>query len=92
MAEVGELSDHQLRENLQQLGFTPGPCTNTTRPVLERKLRRLSSDQVGSSTLASNHVSNDGAAAVQLPDNGHSSEAGMKWFFWGGGGGLRDHF
>ena len=45
--EVGELSDHQLRENLQQLGFTPGPCTNTTRPVLERKLRRLSTDQAG---------------------------------------------
>ena len=38
---VDQLSDRQLRENLQELGFTPGPVTPTTRTVLERKLRRL---------------------------------------------------
>lgn len=37
-----QLSERQLRENLQELGFTPGPVTPTTRTVLERKLRRLS--------------------------------------------------
>ena len=40
--EMDQLSDQKLRENLQELGFTPGPITSTTRTVLERKLRRLS--------------------------------------------------
>ena len=40
--EMDQLSDSQLRENLQELGFTPGPVTPTTRTVLQRKLRRLS--------------------------------------------------
>lgn len=36
------LSDDELRENLEEFGFSPGPVTHTTREVLVRKLRRLS--------------------------------------------------
>lgn len=46
---MNQLSDDQLRENLQELGFTPGPVTPTTRTVLQRKLRRLSTGRITSS-------------------------------------------
>ena len=34
--------DEDLRENLERLGFSPGPITDSTRAVYQSKLRRLS--------------------------------------------------
>lgn len=61
--ETEQLSDQELRESLQEFGFTPGPVTPTTRTTLERKLRRLSTGK----------VSGAGAEAVDCgeTDDGH---------------------
>ncbi|GFV00854.1 LEM domain-containing protein [Trichonephila clavipes] len=38
---IAELSDDELAERLQDLGFAPGPIVATTRSVYQRKLARL---------------------------------------------------
>ena len=53
---MDQLSDQKLRENLQELGFTPGPITSTTRTVLERKLRRLSTGKSNPHLLICQHA------------------------------------
>ncbi|KAG8193549.1 hypothetical protein JTE90_003758 [Oedothorax gibbosus] len=38
---IADLSDEELAERLQSLGFNPGPILSTTRSVYQRKLARL---------------------------------------------------
>ena len=40
-SDASGLSDAQLRAELKRLGFNPGPVTNSTRPLLVKKLLRL---------------------------------------------------
>ena len=42
MAGKADPFDEELRENLEHLGFTAGPITDSTRDVYLSKLRRLS--------------------------------------------------
>ena len=42
MAGKADPFDKELRKNLEQLGFTAGPITDSTRDVYLSKLRRLS--------------------------------------------------
>jgi len=39
--EITQLTCEQLRSRLQQLGYSPGPCTPAVRPLLEKKLKQL---------------------------------------------------
>ncbi|XP_077151609.1 LEM domain-containing protein 2 isoform X2 [Ranitomeya variabilis] len=41
MQRAGKMSDEKLRRDLIALGFTPGPITDGTRKVLEKKLVKL---------------------------------------------------
>eukprot|EP00051_Salpingoeca_urceolata_P030126 m.492126 g.492126 ORF g.492126 m.492126 type:complete len:562 (+) comp31655_c0_seq1:209-1894(+) len=41
-ADIKRFSDLELRQTLQQYGYTPGPVVPSTRPLLERKLMDLS--------------------------------------------------
>jgi hypothetical protein len=63
--ETEQLSDQQLRESLQEFGFTPGPVTLSTRTTLERKLRRLSTGKASGAELA--------AVDCEIDDGHHGS-------------------
>ncbi|XP_069827566.1 LEM domain-containing protein 2 [Dendropsophus ebraccatus] len=41
MLRAGKMSDEKLRRELKALGYTPGPITDSTRRILEKKLEKL---------------------------------------------------
>ncbi|XP_056413541.1 LEM domain-containing protein 2 isoform X2 [Hyla sarda] len=41
MLPAGKMSDEKLRRELVSLGYTPGPITDSTRNILEKKLQKL---------------------------------------------------
>ena len=65
------LSDDQLRESLELLGFSPGPITETTRNTYHSKLRRLSSPEV----QADKELGTLESDSVSAPHPGRSSDA-----------------
>ena len=68
------LSDDQLKESLELLGFSPGPITETTRNTYRSKLRRLSSPEPqADKKLESDSGSGPPSEAVDAPfSNNHS--------------------
>ena len=45
MADVCQLSDEELMEELRQFGETPGPIVDTTRGLYQKKLARLMAEK-----------------------------------------------
>ncbi|XP_042324855.1 inner nuclear membrane protein Man1 [Sceloporus undulatus] len=62
-AAAAQLSDEALFSELRRLGFSPGPVTESTRPVYLKKLKKLREEERASKTRNS-HSNNPSAAAA----------------------------
>ncbi|XP_061495808.1 inner nuclear membrane protein Man1 [Rhineura floridana] len=72
-AAAAQLTDEELFSELRRLGFSPGPVTESTRPVYLKKLKKLREEErVG------------GARAANKTRNSNNNNPGA-----GGGGGTR---
>uniref|UniRef100_A0A8C3RPC2 LEM domain-containing protein n=1 Tax=Chelydra serpentina TaxID=8475 RepID=A0A8C3RPC2_CHESE len=45
MAAAAQLTDEELFSELRRFGFSPGPVTESTRPVYLKKLKKLREDE-----------------------------------------------
>ncbi|XP_015272632.1 PREDICTED: inner nuclear membrane protein Man1 [Gekko japonicus] len=78
---AAQLTDEELFSELRRLGFSPGPVTESTRPVYLKKLKKLREEEraggaAASKTRNSNNNNPGAAVAATAGDGG------------GGGGGL----
>nr|XP_033814384.1 inner nuclear membrane protein Man1 [Geotrypetes seraphini] len=88
MAAV-QLTDEELFSELRRFGLSPGPVTESTRPVYLKKLKKLREEPLqrfgGRSTKARNSSNNSKAAAIPAAAvragpaaNGEGSESGAR--------------
>nr|XP_028601718.1 inner nuclear membrane protein Man1 isoform X2 [Podarcis muralis] len=76
-AAAAQLTDEELFSELRRLGFSPGPVTESTRPVYLKKLKKLREEERAGGARAAN-----AAASKTRNSNNNNPGAG------GGGGGL----
>nr|XP_034982488.1 inner nuclear membrane protein Man1 [Zootoca vivipara] len=75
-AAAAQLTDEELFSELRRLGFSPGPVTESTRPVYLKKLKKLREEERAGGARAA-------AAASSKTRNSNNNNPGA-----GGGGGL----
>ncbi|XP_074869672.1 inner nuclear membrane protein Man1 isoform X2 [Carettochelys insculpta] len=73
MAAAAQLTDEELFSELRRCGFSPGPVTESTRPVYLKKLKKLREDERagargGANKTRNSNNNNTGAGAA--PDGG----------------------
>ncbi|KAM4671361.1 inner nuclear membrane protein Man1 [Amazona ochrocephala] len=69
MATAAQLTDEELFSELRRFGFSPGPVTESTRPVYLKKLKKLREDEragarSGASKTRNSNNNNTGAGAA----------------------------
>ncbi|KAM9635346.1 inner nuclear membrane protein Man1 isoform 2-T3 [Morphnus guianensis] len=69
MATAAQLTDEELFSELRRFGFSPGPVTESTRPVYLKKLKKLREDERagargGASKTRNSNNNNTGAGAA----------------------------
>ncbi|XP_073183969.1 inner nuclear membrane protein Man1 isoform X3 [Lepidochelys kempii] len=69
MAAAAQLTDEELFSELRRFGFSPGPVTESTRPVYLKKLKKLREDERagargGANKTRNSNNNNTGAAAA----------------------------
>ncbi|XP_048691857.1 inner nuclear membrane protein Man1 isoform X2 [Caretta caretta] len=80
MAAAAQLTDEELFSELRRFGFSPGPVTESTRPVYLKKLKKLREDERagargGANKTRNSNNNNTGAAAA--PGGGGRAAPGM---------------
>ncbi|XP_074683420.1 inner nuclear membrane protein Man1 [Strix aluco] len=73
MATAAQLTDEELFSELRRFGFSPGPVTESTRPVYLKKLKKLREDErAGARSGASKtrNSNNNNTAAGAAPGGG----------------------
>ncbi|KAM6302517.1 inner nuclear membrane protein Man1 isoform 1-T1 [Podargus strigoides] len=58
MATAAQLTDEELFSELRRFGFSPGPVTESTRPVYLKKLKKLREDERAGARGAANKTRN----------------------------------
>ncbi|KAM6418148.1 LOW QUALITY PROTEIN: inner nuclear membrane protein Man1 [Pluvialis apricaria] len=74
MATAAQLTDEELFSELRRFGFSPGPVTESTRPVYLKKLKKLREDE---------RAARSGANKTRNSNNNNTGPSGGA----GGGGG-----
>ncbi|XP_075283996.1 inner nuclear membrane protein Man1 [Opisthocomus hoazin] len=74
MAAAAQLTDEELFSELRRFGFSPGPVTESTRPVYLKKLKKLREDERagarGAAASKTRNSSNNAAGAGAAPGGG----------------------
>ncbi|KAM6096273.1 inner nuclear membrane protein Man1 [Chlamydotis macqueenii] len=78
MATAAQLTDEELFSELRRFGFSPGPVTESTRPVYLKKLKKLREDERAGARGGANKTRNS---------NNNNTGAGAAPGGGGGGGG-----
>ncbi|XP_054691171.1 inner nuclear membrane protein Man1 isoform X3 [Grus americana] len=78
MATAAQLTDEELFLELRRFGFSPGPVTESTRPVYLKKLKKLREDERAGARSGANKTRNS---------NNNNTGAGAAPGGGGGGGG-----
>ncbi|XP_067170057.1 inner nuclear membrane protein Man1 isoform X3 [Apteryx mantelli] len=78
MAAAAQLTDEELFSELRRFGFSPGPVTESTRPVYLKKLKKLREDERAGARGGANKTRNS---------NNNNTGAGAAPGGGGGGGG-----
>ncbi|KAM9264194.1 inner nuclear membrane protein Man1 isoform 2-T2 [Cariama cristata] len=77
MATAAQLTDEELFSELRRFGFSPGPVTESTRPVYLKKLKKLREDERAGARSGANKTRNS---------NNNNTGAGAAPGGGGGGG------
>uniref|UniRef100_A0A8D0L8J4 Inner nuclear membrane protein Man1 n=1 Tax=Sphenodon punctatus TaxID=8508 RepID=A0A8D0L8J4_SPHPU len=80
MAVVVQLTDEELFSELRRFGFSPGPVTESTRPVYLKKLKKLREEEragarSGASKTRNSNNNNTGAAGAAPGTGGGAGRA-----------------
>lgn len=80
MAMAAQLTDEELFSELRRCGFSPGPVTESTRPVYLKKLKKLREDErtgarSGANKTRNSNNNNTGAGAAPGGGGGGPSRA-----------------
>ncbi|XP_074024253.1 inner nuclear membrane protein Man1 isoform X3 [Numenius arquata] len=80
MATAAQLTDEELFSELKRFGFSPGPITESTRPVYLKKLKKLREDEragarSGANKTRNSNNNNTGAGAAAPGGGGGSGRA-----------------
>ncbi|XP_059672238.1 inner nuclear membrane protein Man1 isoform X2 [Gavia stellata] len=78
MATAAQLTDEELFSELRRFGFSPGPVTESTRPVYLKKLKKLREDERAGARSGANKTRNS---------NNNNTGTGAAPGGGGGGGG-----
>ncbi|KAM9389106.1 inner nuclear membrane protein Man1 [Phaethornis superciliosus] len=73
MATAAQLTDEELFSELRRFGFSPGPVTESTRPVYLKKLKKLREDERAGARSGANKTrnsNNNNTAAAAAPGGG----------------------
>uniref|UniRef100_A0A8C4JTF9 LEM domain-containing protein 2 n=1 Tax=Dromaius novaehollandiae TaxID=8790 RepID=A0A8C4JTF9_DRONO len=73
MAAAAQLTDEELFSELRRFGFSPGPVTESTRPVYLKKLKKLREDERAGARSGANKTrnsSNNNTGAGAAPGGG----------------------
>ncbi|XP_062465416.1 inner nuclear membrane protein Man1 isoform X2 [Pezoporus occidentalis] len=79
MATASQLTDEELFSELRRFGFSPGPVTESTRPVYLKKLKKLREDERAGARSGANKTrnsNNNNTGAGAAPGGGGGSGAG----------------
>ncbi|XP_030334631.1 inner nuclear membrane protein Man1 isoform X2 [Strigops habroptila] len=83
MATAAQLTDEELFSELRRFGFSPGPVTESTRPVYLKKLKKLREDEragarSGANKTRNSNNNNTGAGAAPGGGGGGAGRAGAR--------------
>ncbi|XP_077194824.1 inner nuclear membrane protein Man1 isoform X2 [Paroedura picta] len=79
-AAAAQLSDEELFSELRRLGFSPGPVTESTRPVYLKKLKKLREEERagGAAATKTRNSNNNNPAAAAAAAGGESGDLGTR--------------
>ncbi|KAM9028827.1 inner nuclear membrane protein Man1 [Ara ararauna] len=80
MATAAQLTDEELFSELRRFGFSPGPVTESTRPVYLKKLKKLREDERAGARSGANKTrnSNNNNTGAGAAPGGGAGRAGAR--------------